>query len=340
MKDVKIAMSANRRMDIVDYLKGFSIFTIALMHLIQMIPNVPSILRKLSSIGGTGVHVFFLCSGFGLYLSYLHKKTNYIEFIKKRFMKIYIPYIIVILISFFVPWMYSANDRISAILSHIFLYKMFIPRFEESFGIHFWFISTIIQFYIVFIPMCNVKEKLNKNSTFMMLFMLISVGWWILCYILGVTDERVWSSFFLQYIWEFSLGMVLADVFNNGRKVELNTAILLLMALVGIALQAFMATKSEVLKIFNDIPALIGYTSLALLLMLIPMIKRCAKWLSIISYEYYLVHILVFTTVMHFMPQNSLFGQVIVGLICLILGIIFAFDYHKFIKKINKCISL
>lgn len=76
MKDVKIAMSANRRMDIVDYLKGFSIFTIALMHLIQMMPNIPSILRKLSSIGGTGVHVFFLCSGFGLYLSYLHNKNK------------------------------------------------------------------------------------------------------------------------------------------------------------------------------------------------------------------------------------------------------------------------
>ena len=38
---------------------------------------------------------------------------------------------------------------------------MFIPKYEESFGIQFWFISTIIQFYLLFIPMCKLKEKIG-----------------------------------------------------------------------------------------------------------------------------------------------------------------------------------
>ena len=57
---------------------------------------------KASAIGGTGVHVFFFCSGFGLYLSYLRKPIGFVDFMQKRMLKIYVPYIIVIFISAFV----------------------------------------------------------------------------------------------------------------------------------------------------------------------------------------------------------------------------------------------
>lgn len=54
-----------KKIEIIDYLRGFSIFTIVLMHLIQSYP-IPQIIRTASSFGGAGVHVFILCSGFGL----------------------------------------------------------------------------------------------------------------------------------------------------------------------------------------------------------------------------------------------------------------------------------
>ena len=336
MKSAEIALSNNKRISVVDYLKGFSIFTIALMHLLQMMSNVPSKIIKLSAIGGTGVHVFFLCSGFGLYLSYLNKKTTYVEFLKKRFIKIYVPYIIVVLISFFVPWMYTGDDRIQALLSHVFLYKMFIPQHEQSFGKHFWFVSTIIQFYIVFIPLCLLKRKSKKNSIFALMFLLISVFWWVLCYKAGVTDIRVWNSFFLQYIWEFVLGMILAEMLNEGRRIRINALVLAVLAVAGIGIQAFMAMKSETLKVFNDIPALIGYTSLALLLMMVPIIKKCAEWLSKISYEYFLIHILIFTSILHFAPKDSLIIQGIFGVIGIAIAITVAFFYHKLVNEITK----
>lgn len=306
------------------------------MHLIQMMSNVPSILNKLSAIGGTGVHVFFLCSGLGLYLSYLKKKTTFTQFLKKRFVKIYIPYLIVVLVSFFVPWMYSGDDRIAALLSHVFLYKMFIPKYESSFGIHFWFVSTIIQFYIFFIPLCLLKSKLKRKEIFALICLLISICWWVFCYIYGVAEIRVWSSSFLQYIWEFALGMVLAECLYNGKKFKINILVLIVASLLGIGLQAVMALKSETLKIFNDIPGLIGYTSLALLFMCIPFIKKCAEWLSKISYEYYLIHILVFALAMHFSPKDSLVFQTVIGLAGMAVAIVIAFFYHKLVKKITR----
>ena len=332
MRNIEIKL-VDKRVEAVDYLKGFSIFTISLMHLMMMMTGVPSVVMKLAGIGGTGVHVFFLCSGIGLYMSYLHKKTTFPEFIKKRFLKIYAPYIIVVVISFLAPWMYR-SDRVHALLSHVFLYKMFVPKYEESFGVHFWFISTIIQFYIVFIPMCRIKEKLRNNIIFIILFSLLSVFWWTSCYIAGVTQIRTWNSFFLQYIWEFAIGMVLAEELYNGRVFRLKNLILLISAIAGIGLQAAMALTSEVLKVFNDIPALIGYTSLALFLIIIPFIKEGAMWLSKISYEYFLVHILVFTPVMRLVYGRGFMLQVIAGILAVCLAIAVAFFYHKLIYRL------
>lgn len=82
------------RLEVINYLRGFAILTIVLMHCVQ--GHLEGVLHKAASLGGAGVHVFILCSGFGLYLSYLNKPLNYGNFLKKRFGKVYFPYIIVI----------------------------------------------------------------------------------------------------------------------------------------------------------------------------------------------------------------------------------------------------
>lgn len=99
-----------KKIEIIDYLRGFSIFTIVLMHLIQSYP-IPQIIRTASSFGGAGVHVFILCSGFGLYLSHLNKPLSYINFLKRRFIKVYIPYIAIILLSACIPCYASSENK-------------------------------------------------------------------------------------------------------------------------------------------------------------------------------------------------------------------------------------
>lgn len=94
---------------IIDFLRGFAIFTIVLMHLLQSY-QIPNILYKIFSFGGAGVHVFILCSGFGLYLSYLYKPLKYADFLKRRFTKVYLPYIIVIVISALIPF-YNTSEH-------------------------------------------------------------------------------------------------------------------------------------------------------------------------------------------------------------------------------------
>lgn len=326
--------SSGKRIVLVDYLKGFSIFTIALMHLMLTMPSIPSPIITLSAIGGTGVHVFFLCSGIGLYTSYLHHRTGYAEFLKKRFFKIYTPYIAVVIVSSFLPWMYSGDDKLSALLSHIFLYKMFMPQFEESFGAHFWFVSTIFQMYFLFVPMCLLKDKLRNNKHFVCLFTGLSVLWWVFCYCADIGHIRIWGSFCLQYIWEFSLGFIVAEAFYQGRCFRIKNHYLLFFAVACIALQAGLSLFSDTLKVFNDIPALVGYTSLALLLSNIPFVKKLCVMLSAFSYEYFLLHLSVFNTMFYFAKPKGLLMECLWGCISMITALASAFSFSLLIKKL------
>ena len=338
-KKLEISINADGKISEINYLKGFSILSIVLMHLLYRMKDLPSKIHTLASIGGTGVHVFFLCSGIGLYLSYLKRKMNYTEFLKKRYIKIYIPYIIVVFVSFLLPWMYSDNDRVAALFSHIFLFKMFVPRYECSFGGHFWFISTIIQLYLLFIPMCLIKEKMNNNKHYLGIFLSISVCWWFFCYIVGNANERIWCSFCLQYIWEFALGFVIADELAKGKIYKISNLFLLIVAVTGIGIQSGMAMTSGALKVLNDIPALLGYTSLAFLLMNVSLINKGATWLATMSYELFLVHVLVFQTIFYFVEPQGLLFQCIIGSGALIVAIVISFLYHLFSQIIITFVS-
>lgn len=144
-----------KKIEIIDYLRGFSIFTIVLMHLIQSYP-IPQIIRTASSFGGAGVHVFILCSGFGLYLSHLNKPLSYINFLKRRFIKVYIPYIAIILLSACIPCYASSENKFIELLSHIFLFKMFNESLEGSLGYQMWFISTIYTILFTVAYSCKI----------------------------------------------------------------------------------------------------------------------------------------------------------------------------------------
>lgn len=329
---LEIAMH-NRRIPMVDYLKGFSIATIVLMHLLDIMPFVPSRIITLSAIGGTGVHVFFLCSGIGLYYSHRCHPLSYGAFLKKRFLKIYTAYIPVIFLSFLLPWMYSESDRASALLSHVFLFKMFVPRYEESFGVQFWFVSTLFQLYALFIPLCRLKDKLRRGELFVGVTLGISILWWIFCYITAIDQYRIWGSFCLQYLWEFALGFVLADAFYEGKTFRVKNYLLLVFAVAGIGLQAGLAMLSDTLKIFNDIPALLGYASLALVCSNIPLINGLCRKVSVFSYELFLIHMLVFETVFHFVKPEGLLMAGFWGILSLLAAIFCAWLYHLAINR-------
>ena len=323
-----------KKLDIIDYLRGFSIFTIVLMHLVK--PSLPSTLQMAAAFGGAGVHVFILCSGFGLYLSHLNNPLRYANFLKKRFFKVYWPYAYIVILYSLWLWYVSgfAVFQAKELSSHLLLYKMFDNSLDISICYPFWFISTIIQFYIIW----PLLVKLMQRRTGLLQALLISVLWWFVVGILRYEDYRPWASCFLQYLWEFALGMQLAKWYRAGEfsEMDIDSKVkfwhLLILAIIGVTLTGIMGKVGGLFKIFNDIPSLVGYTSLLLLIYKLRIwnVNNIFSWSNKTSYELYLVHSLVFGIV-KFMLCGCLPTVIELG-ICFFCAYFCAYGYYKVLQ--------
>lgn len=307
-----------KKLEVVDFLRGFSIFTIALMHLVQ--GSLTGVLNKAAAFGGAGVHVFMLVSGFGLYLSYIRKPLGYCEFLKKRFGKVYWPYAIMVMA--WVLWFLASSGSFlwREGLSHLLLYKMFDAELDVSLCYPFWFISTIIQFYIcwpLIVRIARVRGNSSVSGYGVLISGLISIGWATVVGLLGYEDMRPWGSCFLQYLWEFVLGMWLAQIYvEKSECFDINRVKwiwLLVGAVVGMGLTGFMGWKGGILKLYNDIPSLVAYLSCLLIVYKVSCsfeclacIKNFFMWASGFGYELYLVHLLVYV-VMGYLLKEVLF---------------------------------
>jgi len=331
----------SQRLVIVDYLKGFSITTIVLMHLMQFKTGL-NIFDKALSFGGAGVHVFILCSGFGLYLSHLNKRLSFPLFLQRRFIKVYFPYALVILLSSILPFFCSEQDKLMCMLSHILLFKMFCEQYECSLGMQMWFVSTIIQFYLCWPLIVRCFEKLSERSQKLPLFvgLLISLIWIIVVVLLDNVEMRIWNSFFLQYLWEFVLGMCLAKKYMSDHQTFAipSFAKLLVIACICIGMTGYAGFTGGELKMFNDVPSLFGYLSVALIIYKLKFVNSFFVFTSKFSYEWYLVHILVFECIVYVMSlfaSDIMCCQLFVWIGQLIMSYIIGYIYNVFITKLN-----
>ncbi len=319
------------RLEEIDFLRGYSIFTIILMHLLR--PSSTGLAKTALSFGGAGVHVFILVSGFGLYLSYLNKPLPYQVFLKKRFMRVYLPYLFIVLLFAAYNFCCLGSFDMLTLSSHVFLFKMFNHTWDTSYTYSLWFLSTIFQFYLFWPIIITIAKSRNG----LLISIVISIGWATLVGLMGKQGDRAWGSFFLQYLWEFVLGMKLAEVYKKTpeRIMVPSSWTLVLGAVAGMLLSGIMGKIGGVLKLYNDIPSLLGYLSLALLIykLAIPVVNSFFLFTSKISYEWYLVHGFTFLAFRHtLLSSMPLFPAL---LICLLLSYLLAYAYCLLLMKIG-----
>lgn len=215
-------------------------------------------------------------------------------------MRVLLPYDLLISLIFLFNCFFAIypNAGFFDYLGHIFLFKMFNEKLNISFGYHFWFISTIVQFYLIYPLLLKLRDRIG-NMRFAFVSLFFSMSWWIILFSLKLYPYRIWNSFFLQFLWEFALGMVLCELYKKRNISFWNTTIpwLTLSTILGIGMMGWMTFKGGLtIKVFNDIPSFVGYTSLCILIYRI--LKKCPGEFSIrfflyagkISYFLYLIH--------------------------------------------------
>lgn len=341
----------SKRIEIIDFIKAFAILCVVVYHFpIDYMRCLPPLIRRGSYILGTGCHAFLVMSGFGLYFSFKRKPMSAPRFWLKRLSRIYFPYIAVVLVSYFCENVYLQSDvsRFSALMSHVFLYKMFFPQYEVTFGGHFWFISTIIQFYAVFPLMAKLYKKLGTKR-FLLTALAVNMAWAVLTWILGINEERVWNSFFLQFLFEFACGMAAADRIDEVGVWFRRTSALKLLAL-GVASYAVLMVCyfcGGVIGCFTDAPSALGFVCCAAALYKLGFSRfnTLMLWLSDASYEWYLVHYLVMI-LCYFEVWSGIvtpLQDVLYALGIFTLSLLAAILYHQLWDKIiflfQKCVG-
>jgi len=143
---------------ITNELKGLGVLTVVFAHFAYMKVTNGDFLFPLSIISGVGVDLFLFASGFGLTVGMLKKPMNALDFYKKRAIKIFIPFWIVLILMFisdavFLDKYYSFGYMIKSLLG-------FFPTADGFADINspFWYITWIILFYILF-PLVFFKNR-------------------------------------------------------------------------------------------------------------------------------------------------------------------------------------
>jgi peptidoglycan/LPS O-acetylase OafA/YrhL len=329
-----------KKIEVIDFLKGYSMLSIVIYHIGQQL-NLPGGVARMINFGGTGVHTFIFVSGFGLYLSHLRRPLSFVEFLRKRFSKIYVPYIITVTvtaaIALFLPIFPSSAF---AYFGHVLLYKMFFADIMGSYGYQLWFMSTIIQLYFLFIPLTRLKGRMG-DTAFLVLGLAVSISWGVLIVATGNASLRNYNGAFFLYLWEFMLGMLLAGkFFRDGYAFwEVKIGWLVVLSVAGIAAYGLMALELGAYgRLLNDVPALVGYTCLSLVLyrLRIGWINGFVLFTSRFSYALFLVHILVLQLVLLLVSRLGVGYSWVMGLGTLALCLLAGYWADKFFERVDR----
>jgi peptidoglycan/LPS O-acetylase OafA/YrhL len=327
------------KIEIIDFIKGYSIISIVLFHYCQGI-ELPPLLSKSINFGGTGIHTFLFASGFGLFLSNLKKPLGYGNFLKKRFSKIYVPYIIIVTISALISlWIPIYENNWNNYFSHVFLYKMFDSHLIGTYGYQLWFISTIIQFYLIFPLIAKARQWLPGKS-FLLTGLFISIAWAFIILLLNKEGERNWNSFFLMYLWEFMLGMYCADIYVKKGVAfwKIKRSWLIITCVTGLILYSALAILyGRIGRTLNDIPALFGYASLCILIygLHIVAINRFILFTARISFSIFLIHFLILNLVLSGSSVLGINSTSFAACLSLILCYLISIPLQKFFDYVT-----
>lgn len=215
-----------------DLLKGLAIISVVLYHFFSLL-NADYITNVHLFDGGfLGVDVFFVISGFlvakGLNSQFAQGTFSLIEFYKKRIARILPPFLVVCIFSLVLgyflvfPEVYKelSKEIINSLLFKVNFYfahngGYFSLSSSDKILIHIWYISILIQFYILYPIIYKLINIFLRNKNSAIAVTILSSALFILAIILQHKD----SSYLLTQtrIWELFFGACLSFYINNVR---------------------------------------------------------------------------------------------------------------------------
>ena len=289
-------------------------------------------LNPLLSQGDSGVDIFLLLSGFGLF--YAYQKSDLYTFYIHRLVRIMPIYFLIVMCYSIIVYDF-----------HTFLYSFSTIGFWVGKSWYDWYIPTIMLYYLIFPLMVKLVEKF-KILFFIFCTTIVSA---IIVYLQIKSDLKFGDirMFALSRIPIFVLGTYWGMLSYRQDKVSSTVKILcyigfvlgFVLFLVFIKFTDF-PLRSGVRQLFHII-YVPGFCLLFPLLLdkckgpISSLLPRCLNCVGVMSLELYLVHIKWFA----YMPFFNYENRWTYGIIILLLTFLIAILLHNFINaKIKKVI--
>lgn len=172
-------------------------------------------------LGYQGVHLFFVLSGFGLTYSQLVKpEKRWLEFLKKKFRRIYPTYWMLLIICLIIPW--TRSQLFFGYFSMQGLWRSFLIL-DKAIP-YSWFMFPLIQFYLCFFVLfkilqgTSIRKFLGGALAIKLVYTLIVLilGYTVFPWLIGEGAAPGYLAF--SRLFEFCLGMVFAKIYLDSPK--------------------------------------------------------------------------------------------------------------------------
>ncbi|WP_347269306.1 acyltransferase [Bacillus sp. TL12] len=365
-----------KRYEEFDSLRGLAALLVIIGHHMMLLPayenyryklNSPFIvylfketpLRLVFSSGNESVILFFVLSGFVLYLSIHNEKFHYGVYIIKRICRIYIPYLVAISISIIAKMLFSRNDMpfISDWFSKswtaedtlvLFLQHLaFIGEYNtDAYNNVIWSLVHEMRISIVFpfLTLFFIRKKLKYS---LLWFITLSLFSTLGLYLFDPSGSITSSFLSFHYITLFFMGALLAKYRSFIFHYALNMKKAVIIALLLIAIICFMYEG-----MIGEVDFLNNYILRDYVVsfgVCIIMIMSVASWtfsallrrkvfifLGKISYSLYLYHLVSLFSVMYLFYDTL--PTVLIVFLSFFLSFLLALLGYLFIEK--PCIKL
>lgn len=314
-------------------------------------------LTKVTNKGSLGVNLFFVLSGFLITFLLLWEKKkfgkiNALQFIKRRTLRIWPVYFLVVLFGFFI---FPAFPFGKELVYNLEYYLSFLSNIDEiniggndnvNFMTPTWSVSVEEQFYIVLAILLGIFSFLNKQKL-LWFYVLILIGSLLFRYI-HVADERVLYFHTFSVMSDIAVGGILA-ILTFSKKLQRHLIHLSKVKIIVIYTLGFAVIlgKNVIfqahLQIFERLVLSLFFGFIILEQIYAPNSFYKAdkrKWIKKggeISYGFYMYHVIVMYFVSNMMCTfnlHSLYHFIFLFLpIILMVTLILAFTSYRWFEK-------
>ena len=333
----------NLRFDAIDFLRIIAMLTVLICHFAGMLdPNSMESISKLSLIRGapawSGVAIFFFISAYLNIIGFLKGKYSFtfkgiMKFYKTRLIKIIIDYYILVFLCIIIYYPNIFVDDLYTFFRLLFFFYNGVTNVVplEYLGLT-WFVSTIVQFYLIcpLIAYLIYKIKDKKTLLIILFFSVLLLGQGIKITLLHFGVD--WYKHIYTPIYGnldfFVAGSLLYAINMNRKEGPLWLRIsAVCIFIVTLYFNGFMVLKDPIFGIrYFEIFIILASS---LLLVAFPTSKKKpyyypSKIVTATSYDVYLIHPIFAIMIIHSVSNMNAFATISLMLAIILLCILIA----------------